>query len=90
MVMAEAQESKPNQSSIFQASASITSAKTPLAQESHVDNFQVKLCIDSAQKEAKASGHVDKANIRRAGRKLFSCRRQERMNLTQERAREGR
>lgn len=43
MVMTEAQESKPNHSHIFQASASITSAKTPLAQESHVDNFKVKL-----------------------------------------------
>lgn len=43
MVMTEAQESKPNHSSICQASASITSAKTPLAQESHVDNFKVKL-----------------------------------------------
>lgn len=83
MVMTEAQEKKPERSSTFQASASITSANTPLAEESHLGNFKVKFgdYMCSAQKETKASSRMDKANTSGAGRKLFSWRRQEKVNL---------
>ena len=53
-MMTEAQENKPNHSSTFPALASITSANTPLAQESHLGNFKVKfgdyiLCPEGGQ-----------------------------------------
>lgn len=45
MVMTEAQVTKPNHSSTFHASASITSPHNPLAQESHRNNFKVRLWV---------------------------------------------
>ena len=53
-MMTEAQENQPNHSGTFPAPASITSANTPLAQESHLRSFKVKfgdyiLCPEGGQ-----------------------------------------